>query len=417
MATIGWIDFSNKDRKKAQQLMSLIRPEGQLDELGIGYIRDALANTLFPGISTIQTRAKYFFIIPYIFRDYQQLSPTEKRRTTAKQFLKQREHEVKNKLSRQKNYEEGHGIIGITLRDNQYIKRPASEIYWAGLQSYGFMNLQGHSRDRYLRQMNTLNPLEKVKTNEEEDDADSNHEEVDTIYTPVYKGWFENLQIDLTPQEKDFFSSQVMWASAQMPYSVLPQLIKKAELLDAFLAAKNFQEFVQLSRHLDYAPHIRSLLVLAHDFSILMEGLHLLYNHLLQQHIFSPDYDNTFKENWIEWRADLEKDMIDFAGFNTAALFNHTRRTRPNTELFINQWWQMVQQSGAGDEPSAEMQELIRQRERNTKAQKSRLGKPASANTDIELGKRIGLSLLQYRFYNARVIINDILTETNDAAS
>ncbi len=54
MAQIGWIDFSNRYRKRAQQLMSMIRPEGQLDELGVGYLRDAIANHLFPGISTIQ---------------------------------------------------------------------------------------------------------------------------------------------------------------------------------------------------------------------------------------------------------------------------------------------------------------------------------------------------------------------------
>jgi hypothetical protein len=61
MFEIGWIDFSNKDRERAKRLLSFIKPEGQLDELGVGYIRDAVSNQIFPGISTIQTRAKYFF--------------------------------------------------------------------------------------------------------------------------------------------------------------------------------------------------------------------------------------------------------------------------------------------------------------------------------------------------------------------
>ena len=36
-----------------------------LDELGIGLIRDGFSDLFFPGTSTIQTRAKYFFIVPY----------------------------------------------------------------------------------------------------------------------------------------------------------------------------------------------------------------------------------------------------------------------------------------------------------------------------------------------------------------
>jgi hypothetical protein len=66
MANIGWIDFSPADRAKVGTVLDLLKPEGMVDELGIGIIRDALANLMFPGISTIQTRAKYFFIIPYI---------------------------------------------------------------------------------------------------------------------------------------------------------------------------------------------------------------------------------------------------------------------------------------------------------------------------------------------------------------
>ena len=95
MAQIGWIDFSTADRKKMSQAMSLIRPEGQLDELGIGRIRDGLADLLFPGISTIQTRAKYFFIVPYILRDYLYLSGSEKSKIPPLHYLENKEHEAK----------------------------------------------------------------------------------------------------------------------------------------------------------------------------------------------------------------------------------------------------------------------------------------------------------------------------------
>ena len=66
---LGWIDFSDSDRKKTMDVLRLFQEQGAVDELGIGVIRDGFANYFFPGTSTIQTRAKYFFIIPYAMMD------------------------------------------------------------------------------------------------------------------------------------------------------------------------------------------------------------------------------------------------------------------------------------------------------------------------------------------------------------
>lgn len=63
---LGWIDFSKEDRQKAFDVINLLSEQGAVDELGIGVIRDAFANYFFPGTSTIQTRAKYFLIVPYM---------------------------------------------------------------------------------------------------------------------------------------------------------------------------------------------------------------------------------------------------------------------------------------------------------------------------------------------------------------
>ncbi len=49
------------------QVIDLFREKGTLDELGIGAIRDALSDLLFPGTSTIQTRPRYFLLVPWAF--------------------------------------------------------------------------------------------------------------------------------------------------------------------------------------------------------------------------------------------------------------------------------------------------------------------------------------------------------------
>ena len=66
---LGWIDFSKEDWQKALDVINLLSEQGAVDELGIGIIRDAFANYFFPGTSTIQTRAKYFLIVPYMLRE------------------------------------------------------------------------------------------------------------------------------------------------------------------------------------------------------------------------------------------------------------------------------------------------------------------------------------------------------------
>lgn len=71
---LGWIDFSKEDRQKAFDVINLLSEQGAVDELGIGVIRDAFANYFFPGTSTIQTRAKYFLIVPYMLRYNKQLT-------------------------------------------------------------------------------------------------------------------------------------------------------------------------------------------------------------------------------------------------------------------------------------------------------------------------------------------------------
>ena len=67
---LGWIDFSAKDRSKVLNVLDLLSESGTLDELGIAPVRDGFADLFFPGTSTIQTRAKYFLMVPISLRTW-----------------------------------------------------------------------------------------------------------------------------------------------------------------------------------------------------------------------------------------------------------------------------------------------------------------------------------------------------------
>ena len=77
---LGWIDFSKTERSKILSVLDLLSESGTLDELGIAPVRDGFSNLFFPGTTTIQTRAKYFFIVPYALKQLERSSETNPNR-------------------------------------------------------------------------------------------------------------------------------------------------------------------------------------------------------------------------------------------------------------------------------------------------------------------------------------------------
>jgi len=64
---ISWLDFSEDDRRKMMEVVTLFKLRETRDELGLGSIRTLFAELLFPGTGTMQTRARYFLIVPWIY--------------------------------------------------------------------------------------------------------------------------------------------------------------------------------------------------------------------------------------------------------------------------------------------------------------------------------------------------------------
>ena len=67
-SSFTWLDFSEFERRKMIDVINAFKERETRDELGIGIIRDAFADFLFPGTSTIQTRAKYFLFVPWKYK-------------------------------------------------------------------------------------------------------------------------------------------------------------------------------------------------------------------------------------------------------------------------------------------------------------------------------------------------------------
>ena len=91
---LGWIDFSKTERNKILSVLDLLSQDGTLDELGIAPVRDGFANLFFPGTSTIQTRAKYFFLVPYAIKHLERSGETN-----SNKFLREL-NEIERKIGR-----------------------------------------------------------------------------------------------------------------------------------------------------------------------------------------------------------------------------------------------------------------------------------------------------------------------------
>src|SRR5699024_7519624 len=112
-------------------VLHALSSEGAVDELGIGQVRDRFSDILFPGTSTIQTRAKYFFIIPYLLMEIEKESFDSPNKLINK--LWDAELDLIDILLKG----DRNGVIGASARKK--LKRKPSEIYWIGLRTFGFL--------------------------------------------------------------------------------------------------------------------------------------------------------------------------------------------------------------------------------------------------------------------------------------
>src|SRR5690242_63886 len=89
VSTFSWLDHSERDQRRVLDAIDRFKETDTRDELGLGPLRDGFADLFFPGTSTIQTRARYFLFVPWVYGQVEA-------RTTADKFaLRVRKEKVK----------------------------------------------------------------------------------------------------------------------------------------------------------------------------------------------------------------------------------------------------------------------------------------------------------------------------------
>jgi hypothetical protein len=138
---LGYITFSNEEQQFVHRVIQQIN-QGAIDELGFGRIRDAFSDEMFPGMSTLHRRSKYFVLLPTL---YNQLSQQiNKDSSDIRSLIRKWEINMTISLLKGTNSNDI-GItgssIGITgLENGQFVKITPTNIYLEALRFLGLVN-------------------------------------------------------------------------------------------------------------------------------------------------------------------------------------------------------------------------------------------------------------------------------------
>ena len=400
MAGFGWIDFSKEHRDRVFSVVKLLKDGGTVDELGIGVIRDSIADWLFPGVSTIQTRPKYFVILLQIFNLYlQKYSSTSAKAPTLAKFLEDEEYVVMKHLYNSYNGKDGNGVIGIdAVRNKRQLVRLPSSIYWNGLRIHNFINTTS-SLSEYLA-LNNLSSQTKessFKGDNEEDDKQIqwNNFSLKHLHS---KELDESIKLELSAEEADFISDQFKASNPlkKNDHNLLSELLKNNELSDIILESNSFEEFANSILNTDILnSETQKMVRLALDFNLLIHGAHIRYNILLKEKGAEKD----FTKNWIEWLEEFENRITSEIDFN----FVYTEiatNTPSETKTFLEAWQkEMIK-------PEADIKKLdalVKNQEIKKKGKRAKLIGIAG-----EYPNWVGINKLEYRFGIVKTIIKDI---------
>lgn len=390
---LGWIDFSKSERNKVLSVLDRLSEPGTVDEMGIAPVRDGFADLFFPGTSTIQTRAKYFLMIPYIFRDLERNDETDPRRQLT--IMEEKEKECA-KLLLEKNGADD-GIIGSRSLPDGWVKRPPSSIYWAGLRTYGIFT-RNLTLWEYLRasciQKSRKDAVKKLGNRKEKNDEDTVEDDLDaggiehihfwTVET--YKsGWAEDLNLPLKADEGAYLKRQII---RSRPDSMLAYVLKH-DLKEEIQACNTFQDMRTLMQI--FPETIRQDYMLAYDFSQFHAVLLVLYNDIL------ADGKNT------EIGQELNRMMPNLpqiAEIDLEGIIIKLKLSR-NPELckFLRK-----SKAAMASLDMEELKKLISRRERDLKTDRAKTLHPGSLDPQASFKP----SFLGYRFRNAKTLIRDI---------
>jgi hypothetical protein len=407
-SAFSWLDHSESDRRKALDIVDLFREQGTRDELGIGTVRDALADSLFPGISTVQTRAKYLLFVPWI---YKALEERKTKSADIESLARKHEIELIEPLLASQDV---NGVIGRDARAD--LQRLPSSVYWTGLGVLGIRRFQGalyqyhRSLDGFYRGRGQLHAAAEDGIVELIKPQTNWHEGLPA----APDGFPKNATLGLAKAEAEYLRQQIM---THVPGTLFAFLVDQGEWWDSVDLPWEHPQVDACS------PRVKAQLHHAELFSLIMSGVVLLYNLMLaekresglaEETGQSEDRVSQYRDELAAWyeeignrRHELALWFDDRSGF-WAHVHHFNQRIPLPTRHFIDAWFDLVLGvdgiEGLIDSRTA--RDLISDRERKLKGKLARLQNPRA----LEMWNgAAGTGRMSYRWAQAQTTLKDIL--------
>lgn len=397
-STIAWLDTSADEQRRVREMIALFAQQESRDELGIGPIRDTISDLLFPGTSVLQTRARYFLLVPW---GYQCAA-----RRRGGSPLHAAAQKIERSLVEVLVKSDDRGVIG--RRAGAAVKNLPSTIFWSGLVTYGIL-----TRDASPAQLSGA-----VLTSDDSDELVERRVGEWHATLPSIPGGFPwslddgtGLRpLDLRVQEAEWLRDRIMEASHG---TLLEHLVRSGSPPEPSSGAP-WEDRTCLSAPASTAEVVEH----ARAFSLIIHGAALLYNLLVATAYEAAGFDrveepvSSYRQRYCEWltRADA---MNRFCDWDLSA-FWQLIDSRPNriswrSRDFVNCLVELAR-SGVTDavleDRSSPLRSLVADRERTTKRGQSRL----SGNRKL-LGAwngSSGAAPLTFRWTQVREIVTDI---------
>lgn len=307
---IGYINFSQEERNNIYKVIQTIRDHLAIDELGIGRIRDAFSNEMFPGMSTLQNRAKYFVLLPALYIS----AECEKYKNVNE--VRQHIIDLEIKLTRQllngtADSTERWGITGSTVinqaekNSSRYVKYDPSYIYWGGLVTFGMVKTDGNIYQLiFERSQKIQNKPARWRSNNS-DDFESQDDEGGTGDFQLcdaggLKYTFDGrtpIPIQLTKEEATFIKRQII-TSENSKDSFLAYILRNEKLP----LVPKWLDLGELWK--DIPEHFLITYTLSARFSRFIYLLRTFYNYIYDKKMGNTDAAEETLKHFVEYREE-----------------------------------------------------------------------------------------------------------------
>lgn len=397
---LGWVDYSREERETIKELLKVLGESGSLDELGVGIVRDSISDLLYPGTSVLHTRAKYYILIPELFKKAMKSGLTTS--SEVRNLINTDQDRIARALRRAIDEETGTKAAGIIGgRSDRGVKMKPTRIYWNALRTTEILCNSDMSFDDacsavagYNRK--TQNIVIKYESEDDGGDADDVGAGNFALFTAPCKerieDYLENPTLHLRKDEADYLRTQFL----HVP-------VMKNTLMEYCLKTKTSYQGVAL----DDIPTEGMPEVLAHNLELATEfanfiyGAYIVYNLLFIEN--GGEYATAEEKSRLENKyRDWKKKSPGLPHRDEILKFvrNHEHYKAALRDFLIR--FESAVKNNTTDSCSDEEKRIIKQREQACKSVKAKIGKDYPY-------QEIQSSPMNYIHGTGQTIISDIL--------